>query len=70
MKLKLKWRHVKGSVYESINGWRIHISGMVRAPSGETFHAQQTEFYKFMKMTGDNRKRSLMACAESANKHR
>ncbi len=66
MKLKLKWKHLKGSVYQALNGARIHVSGgLIRSPEGETFHAQQTEFYKFMRITGGNRKRSLMACAES-----
>jgi hypothetical protein len=67
MKLRLKWKHVNGSVYESFDGWRIDLGGWLRTPEGETFHAQQTEFYKFMRMTGDNRKRSLMACVESLN---
>ena len=68
MKLTLKWKHLGGHVYQALNGARIHVTGgIIRSSEGETFHAQQTEFYKFMRMTGDNRKRSLMACVESLN---
>jgi hypothetical protein len=68
MKLKYNWKPVGGHVYQALNGARIHVTGgLIRLPDGETFHAQRLQFYKFMRMTGDNRKRSLMACVESLN---
>lgn len=66
MKLKNNWKHVGGPVYEAVNGARVHVTGgLIRTEKGKTFHAQQTEFYKFMARTGGNRKRSMMFCAES-----
>ena len=68
MKLRLKWKDLGCHVYQALDGTRIHvIGGVIRNPNGETFHAQQFQFYKFMRMTGGNRKRSLMACVESLN---
>jgi hypothetical protein len=70
MKLKHSWRHVGGHVYESINLVRVHVTGgLIRYKNGETFHAQQTEFYKFMTMTGDNRRRAMMFCAENISQN-
>lgn len=70
MKLIGNWYPLGSGVYESKNGFRVHVGGqLVRAPD-KTFISvfepcNHTLFYRFFYIMGRNRKRALMAFAES-----
>lgn len=70
MKLSGKWLQIGGSVYESVNGYRIHVGGLlIRTPDHEMISGFDMENYqklhRYTKLMGGNRKRALMAWAES-----
>lgn len=66
MKLKGKWRHLGGSVYESSKGVRIHTFGFIQLTNLEVIDAacHLTRFSIAIKLCGGNKKRSLMWLAE------
>jgi len=64
------WKHLAGPVWEHDNGVRIHLLGLVRLPSGGFVSAagglaESLDFSKYMRINGGNRKRGLMAWANS-----
>lgn len=65
------WKHLGMSVWEHMNGCRIHAgAGVIRLP-GKIFlcryNDRVVEFY--IKMTGGNVKRGLMSCAIALQKN-
>ncbi len=64
------WRHLAGPVWEHTNGARIHTMGLVRMPDGATFfslhkYPDNMEGSRLVKINGGNRKRGLMAWANT-----
>lgn len=63
------WSHVAGSVYDHANGLRLHLLGMLRLPSGEHVSANEWPESRsvgfYVRANGGNRKRGLMAWANS-----
>lgn len=69
MKTKYKpgpgWKYLGSAVYEKYNH-RIHAGGfLIRFPNGSTidFIDHKLSIHRFIKVTGGNRKRGLMAFA-------
>jgi len=67
VKLKTRWKHLGGSVFENMNGTRMHIQGKVMV-FGNSVRADTVQNMLFqpnyLKVFGGNRKRALMAIAE------
>jgi hypothetical protein len=65
------WTHNGGSVWEHINGARVHLLGLVRLPNGDFLSANKwpdsREAARMIRINGENRKRGLMAWALSHN---
>jgi hypothetical protein len=61
------WKHLSGSVYERIDGLRMHMGGMCRLLNGDKVSAsswdQYSLVYSLIEINGGNRKRGLMAWA-------
>ena len=71
MKLKLRRKHIHGPVYEASNGFKIHAGGLIKiGPSQHDFRqindsSQNHGFFNILKIYGGNRRRALMAWAET-----
>ncbi len=67
MKLNGKWKKLSNSIYESSNGTRIHLMGVIRCQ--KTIFINETHwfnlFYNYELICGGNRKRALMLMAEN-----
>ena len=69
MKLNQCWKYLGSGVSESISGVRIHTLGLIQNSAGEQYNLYDAHvfpvFCHFIKIMGGNRKRALMATAES-----
>jgi len=64
------WKHLAGAVWEHCNGVRIHLGGTAQLPNGDFVFAyggieDSLDSRKYIKINGGNRKRGLMAWANS-----
>ena len=64
MKLEI-WKKLSNSVFEMTDGRRLHMFGTCRLPDGRIVSAQYSDTWRFIKISGGNRKRGLMAWAQS-----
>ena len=66
-KLSGKWKRLSGAVYESINGTRVHMLGLIGCQKQIDVDspAYISDFLKFERIMGGNRKRALMLMAEN-----
>lgn len=63
------WKYLAGSVWEHTNGSRVHLMGLVRLPN-KTFvslnkYPECINGNKMIKINGGNKKRGLMAWANT-----
>ena len=64
MKLEI-WKKLSNAVFEMTDGRRLHMIGTCRLPDGRIVSAQYSDTWRFIKISGGNRKRGLMAWAQS-----
>lgn len=68
VKLKSRFMKTKNAcVYENKKGDRIHTYGLLKRAAGDIFRPSPILLSKFLKLTGGNRRRSLMAVMEATN---
>jgi len=69
MKLKGNWRRMSGAVYQSKDGSRVHMLGVIKDVNNNIIHTESGKysksFYHCLKVCGHNRKRALMFFAEN-----
>ncbi len=68
VKLSGKWKHIGSAVYESTNGDRIHLNGLIRFANKEHLTPLIEQFNGVVRLVGGSRKRALMYIAESGGK--
>ena len=67
MKLRGKWKRLSGAVFESANGTRIHMLGLIQCQKQINVESGKhiSSFLRSMDICGGNRKRALMLIAEN-----